>query len=221
MLPLIQGNANSRPDRSFFSYWTRKYPERYENISIQRSGWKLIGKTSFDSEIEDFELYNLEEDPCELSNLSASETPKALELKSELDGILTELTQEKNLLNQPLIEIGNPAENTVYLNRNDASGERGIWAQEDMFGYWNVKIESGTYDIRFKFVKPVAPKGRLTLEIGNQSMSYKDLSTADIDILELKGVKLESGVSQLLPFYESGGKRYFPFWVELEKKMSN
>jgi arylsulfatase A-like enzyme len=218
MLPLIQGNAKSRPDRSFFSYWTRKYPERYENISIQRSGWKLIGKTSFDSEIEDFELYNLEEDPYELSNLSASETPKALELKSELDGILTELTQEKNLLNQPLIEIGNPAENTVYLNRNDASGERGIWAQEDMFGYWNVKIESGTYDIRFKFVKPVAPKGRLTLEIGNQSMSYKDLSTANIDILELKGVKLEAGVSQLLPFYESGGKRYFPFWVELEKK---
>jgi len=218
MLPLIQRNADSRADRSFFSYWTRKYPERYENISIQRSGWKLIGKTSFDSEIEGFELYNLEEDPYELSNLSANETPKTLELKSEMDGIFAELTQEKNLLNQPLIEIGNPAENPVYLNRNDASGERGIWAQEDMFGYWNVKIESGTYDIRFKFVKPVAPKGRLTLEIGNQSMSYKDLSTADIDILELKGVKLEAGVSQLLPFYESGGKRYFPFWVELEKK---
>jgi arylsulfatase A-like enzyme len=218
MLPLIQGNEDSRPDRSFFSYWTRKYPERYENISIQRSGWKLIGKTSFDSDIEDFELYNLEEDPYELSNLAASETPKALELKSELDGIFIELTQEKNLLNQPLIEIGNPAENPVYLNRNDASGERGIWAQEDMFGYWNVKIESGTYDLRFKFVKPVEPKGRLTLEIGNQSMIHKDQSTADIDILELKGVKLEAGISQLLPFYESGGKRYFPFWVELEKK---
>ncbi len=218
MLPLIHGNADSRPDRSFFSYWTRKYPERYENISIQKSGWKLIGKTSFDSEIEDFELYNLKDDPYELSNLSASETPKALELKSELDGIFEELTQERNLLNQPLIEIGNPAENPVFLNRNDASGERGIWAQEDMFGYWNVKIESGTYDIRFKFVKPVSPKGRLTLEIGNQALVFHDESTGDIDILELKGVSLDAGASQLLPFYEINGKRNFPFWVELDKK---
>jgi arylsulfatase A-like enzyme len=218
MLPLIQGNLNSSIDRSFFSYWTRKYPERYENISIQKSGWKLIGKTSFDSEIEDFELYNLKDDPYELSDLSASESPKALELKSELDGVFEELTQEKNLLNQPLIEIGNPKENPVFLNRNDASGERGIWAQEDVFGYWNVKIESGTYDIRFKFVKPVSPKGILTLEIGNQALVFHDQSTEDIDILELKGVSLEAGISQLLPFYEINGKRYFPFWVELDKK---
>lgn len=217
MLPLIRGNVDSRPDRSFFSYWTRKYPERYENISIQKSGWKLIGKTSFDSEIEDFELYNLNEDPYELSNLSASEAPKALELKVELDGIFAELTQEKNLLNQPLIEIGNPAENPVYLNRNDASGERGIWAQEDIFGYWNVKIESGTYDIRFKFVEQVAPKGKMTLEIGTQAVLLKDQSTEEFDLLELKDVRLETGISQLLPFYEINGKRYFPFWVELEK----
>ena len=218
MLPLIQGNLDSSIDRSFFSYWTRKYPERYENISIQKSGWKLIGKTSFDSEIEDFELYNLKDDPYELSDLSASESPKALELKSELDGVFEELTQEKNLLNQPLIEIGNPKENPVFLNRNDASGERGIWAQEDVFGYWNVKIESGTYDIRFKFVKPISPKGRLTLEIGNQALVFHDQSTEDIDILELKSVSIEAGISQLLPFYEINGKRYFPFWVELDKK---
>ncbi len=218
MLPLIQGNADSSLDRNFFSYWTRKYPERYENISVQKSGWKLIGKTSFDSEIEDFELYNLKDDPYELSDLSASETPKALELKSELDGVFEELTQETNLLNQPLIEIGNPAENPVFLNRNDASGERGIWAQEDVFGYWNVKIESGMYDIRFKFVKPVSPKGRLTLEIGNQAQVFHDQSTEYIDILELNSVSLEAGISQLLPFYEINGKRYFPFWVELDKK---
>ncbi|TXD76527.1 arylsulfatase [Algoriphagus ratkowskyi] len=218
MLPLIKGEKSSTPDRSYFAYWTRKYPELYENISIQKEGWKLVGNTDYNSSIESFDLFDLSKDPYEQQNLSASNSAKALELKSEMDGIYRELINEENLVNPPVIQIGNKAENPVFLNRNDAAGERGIWDQEDIFGYWKVAIEPGVYDIKFKFVKPVPPKGKMTLETGNYASIEVDQSSAPIDILEMKNVKLEQTVGDLLPFYTVAGKRYFPFWVELEKK---
>ncbi|UZD22636.1 arylsulfatase [Algoriphagus halophytocola] len=217
LLPYITGEKENAGNKSYFAYWNRKYPELYENISIQKGGWKLVGNTGHNSDIEAFELYDLSRDPYEENNLSASNSAKALELKSELDEIYQELINEENLITPPLIQVGNKAENPIILNRNDASGERGIWAQEDIFGYWKVAIEPGLYDIKFKFVKPVPSKGKMTLETGNRANIEIDQSTQPVDILVMKGVKLDKIEGELLPFYTVEGKRYFPFWVELEK----
>jgi arylsulfatase A-like enzyme len=218
MVPLINGGKESHQDRSYFAYWTRKYPELYENISIQKAGWKLVGNTGYNAGIESFDLFDLSKDPYEQQNLSGTNPAKAQELKSELDKVYQELIHEENLVNPPVIQIGNKAENPVFLNRNDASGERGIWAQEDIFGYWKVAIEPGVYDIKFKFVKPVPPKGKMTLEMGNQASIALDDSASSIDILEMNDVKLDKLEGDLVPFYTVEGKRYFPFWVELKKK---
>ena len=218
MLPLIENGAESLPERSYFSYWTRKYPELYENISLQKAGWKLVGNTEYNSDISSFELFNLSKDPYEQQNLVASQSGKAEELKSEMDLLFAELMEEENLVHPPLIRIGFGAENPVFLNRNDASGERGIWDQEDIFGYWKVDIASGEYDIKFKFVKPVPAGGKMTLETGSQAKVINDQSADVIEVLEMKSVSLGNTKGDLLPFYTVGGKRYFPFWVELEKK---
>lgn len=218
LLPLIQGENQPATDRSYFAYWTRKYPELYQNISIQKAGWKLVGNTDYNSKIEKFDLYNLNEDPYELNNLSSQNTSKAKELKSEMDAIYLELINEKNQKAPPIIHVGNASENPIFLNRNDAAGERGIWAQEDIFGYWNVSIQPGVYDIRVKFIKPVPPKGKMTIETSNYANIAFDKSSEEVDILEMKGVTLQATEGQLLPFYEVKGQRYFPFWVELEKK---
>lgn len=218
MVPLINGENQDTSDRSYFAYWTRKYPELYQNISIQKSDWKLVGNTDYNSEIVKFDLYNLNEDPYELNNLSAKNTSKAKELKSEMDAIYLELINEKNQKTPPIIHVGNRAENPIFLNRNDASGERGIWDQEDIFGYWNVRIEPGIYDIRVKFVNPVPPKGKMTIETSNYATIATDNSTVELDTFEMKGVTLQAIEGQLLPFYEVKGQRYFPFWIELEKK---
>ncbi|MEP0712183.1 arylsulfatase [Algoriphagus sp.] len=218
MVPLIKGEKIKASERSYFTYWTRKYPELYENISIQKGGWKLVGNTGHNAEIENFDLFDLSNDPYELHNLSESNPTKAQALKTELDGIYRELINEENLVNPPVIQIGNKAENPVFLNRNDASGERGIWAQEDIFGYWKVDIAPGMYDIRFKFLNPVPPTGKMTLETGNYATIEVDRSAEPIAVFEMKDVKLEQTKGDLLPFYTVDGKRYFPFWVELEKK---
>ena len=68
-IPSIEGKI--QPERSFFSYWTRKYPELFNNIALQRGQFKLVGKTDYDSEIENFQLYDTNKDPFEKNNLMA------------------------------------------------------------------------------------------------------------------------------------------------------
>lgn len=218
LIPLMNGDASNFQNRSFFSYWTRKYPERYNNISIQKSGWKLVGKTDYQAPIEEFELYNLTEDPFELTNLISSQTSKGRELKIEMDELYEELIQEQHLVNQPLIQIGFEEENPVFLNRNDAAGQRGIWAQEEIYGYWNVLLASGTYDFTFKFVKDVPSQGTMYLETGPIVNQTKLESEGAITFIEMKDIQLPEMKTQIIPFYQVNGKQIFPFWVEIHKK---
>jgi len=78
-----------------------------------------------------------------------------------------------------------------------------------MFVIGNVKTSPGTYDLRFKFVKPVEQKEDW-LEIGYQSIESIRPIHSGIDILEWKALKLEAGISQLLPFLWSGGLSDIP-----------
>ena len=70
--------------REVFSYWTRKYPELYNNIALQRGQFKLIGKTDYNSPIENFELYDTYNDPFEKNNLVTQKKSIALSLKKEM-----------------------------------------------------------------------------------------------------------------------------------------
>ncbi|MBN3520110.1 arylsulfatase [Algoriphagus lutimaris] len=218
LIPLMNGDASNFQNRSFFSYWNRKYPERYNNISIQNSGWKLVGKTDYQAPLEDFELYNLTEDPYEQTNLISTKTSKGRELKIEMDEFYEELIQEKHLVNQPLIQVGFEEENPVFLNRNDAAGQRGIWAQEEIYGYWNVLLASGTYDFTFKFVKDVPSQGTMYLETGPIVNQTKIESEGEVEFIEMKDIQLPEMKTQIIPFYQVNGKQIFPFWVEIHKK---
>jgi arylsulfatase A-like enzyme len=216
LVPLLQDPEVEWPERSLFFYWTRRYPELYHNIALQRGPYKLVGQSSYDATISEFGLFNLEADPAEQHNLIREQTLIGQALKNELDDTFQELVLSPNLLNPPLIEIGHPTENPTVLNRNDADGERGIWAQEEIFGKWNVKINPGYYDIRFKFIQPLEAEGALLLETGSIT-HRKENATIGTDILEMKKVYLPALEGELIPHYSTEGKRIFPFWVELTK----
>jgi len=216
LLPLIESRERDWAERSLFFYWTRRYPELYNNMAIHKGDYKLVGHTDFDAEITDFELFNLKNDPYEQYNVLDENTELADVLKNEMDSIYRELIASENIIHQPLIEIGNPKENPVILNRNDADGDRGIWAQEEVFGKWNVKVSKGTYDVRIKFIKPVEAGGTLLLET-NGIVQHK-LNREKTDRIVLENVVLPDLEGELIPTYFVGGKKIFPFWVELEKK---
>ncbi|MCL6275006.1 arylsulfatase [Muricauda sp. 2012CJ35-5] len=216
LLPLIHGKTVDWANRSLFFYWTRRYPELYYNMALQKDGYKLVGKTNYNAALEDFELFNLKTDPYEQNNLVLEDKAKATALKTELDGLYNELITSENLINQPRIVVGSKAENPIFLNRNDAGGERGIWNQEEIYGTWKVRIEEGHYNIRMKFIKPVKAGGRLYLE-ANTLVKQQTNSQDNVDVLELKNVYLPNMDCDLLTHYAIDGKHIMPFWVEFKR----
>jgi arylsulfatase len=216
LLPLINDEQISWADRSLFFYWTRSYPELYNNMALQKGNYKLVGRTDYNSAIENFQLFNIGDDPYEQNNIVLKNTEIAQNLKLELDGYYEELINSENLLTPPRIIVGSKDENPVILNRNDAGGERGIWAQEEIYGKWRISIEEGNYDIKFKFIKPVAANGKMYLET-NTIINQKKNIIDNTDIIEMKNVHLPKMNCDLIPFYSIGSKNIFPFWVEMKK----
>lgn len=172
--------------------------------------------TDYNAPIEEFQLFNIEADPYEQHNISTENLGIAKNLKEELDNIYNELITSNNLLNPPRIIVGTEYENPIILNRNDADGERGIWAQEEIFGKWNVKINRGIYNFKFKFIKPVKQGGRMFLET-NGIINQKKNTNNNTDIIEMNNISLKEMDYELIPFYLLNGKKIFPFWVEIEK----
>jgi arylsulfatase A-like enzyme len=216
MLPLISGEKTFSSERPLFFYWSRHYPELYNNMALIKGRFKIVGHTDYNSPVEKFELFELSKDPFELKNIVKEYSAVALILKTELDSIFRELVLSDNLLKPPYIEVGSPSENPVILNRNDADGERGIWDQEEVYGKWNLSVNEGFYNIRFRFIKPLPSNGRMVVETKSFINQVKN-NENNISILDMNNVYLPSMKCDFIPFYESGARRIFPFWVEIEK----
>ena len=214
LVPALEGNE-STDDKTIFFHWSRKFPEIYHNISLQKGNLKLVGNADFDADTAGFELFDLAEDPYEQNNLIPTRYEDFQRLKSELDSMAVELFSEEHLVNQPPIIVGSPHENPVYLNRNDASGRRGIWSQTEIYGYWNVQILKGRYNIRMKFIEPIPPGGTIRFE-GNSFIILKENKT-ETDMFELEDVSLPDMTCMLRPSYQVGNTWILPFWVEMNK----
>ena len=206
----------STEERSFFSYWTRKSPELYQNMSFNKGNYKLVGNTNYDSSIERFELFDIDNDPYEMENLIENKKELAIQMKLEMDNIYNELINSKNIKNKPRIIIGSEFENPTYLNRNDASGQRGIWAQNEIFGFWRIKALPGKYNFRFKFNNLNLTSGQMVIEVGNQVYSKK-VEVDDNGYALMENIHLNEGEFDLTPLFRYERKNIFPFWVEINK----
>ena len=218
LLPLLQGDLVGWRDRPLFFSWTRQYPELYHNVALQQGNYKLVRQTSYDAKVADFELYDVQRDPYEQHNLIADEFPLAQRLKQTLDEQFFALINAPNLIEPPRIVIGSERENPVILSRNDASGERGIWAQEEIYGKWQVRIATeGYYTVLFRFLNPVAPGGTLLLQTGTliHRLDNEDSTTNQ---LVMKEVYLPQSEGDLTAIYEANSQHILPFWIEVEKQ---
>ena len=215
LIPLLEGKNTE--NRYLFSYWTRRFPEKYINMSIQNDEFKLVGNNNYDSAIEKFELYDLINDPNEKNNIIKENIPIAAEFKYEMEKSLNELTKSKNILNPPRIIVGTKNENPTFLNRNDASGDRGIWAQNDIYTMWKVKFKKGTYNLKFKFKDSIKKSGTIFTEINNMVYSKKFNEPID-DVIEMKGIEIEDSNVDLISFLRVGNTKIYPFWIEINNK---
>lgn len=216
LVPVLRGEQVDWTNRSLFFYWTRMYPELYNNVALQKGRFKLVGQTSYNADILDFELFDIDEDPYERNNIVNENTGIANTLKYELDQNFHELVNSENLVNGPRIFIGSEKENPTFLNRNDAGGERKIWNQQEVYGKWRVSIAAGHYNIKYRFVSPVEGNGIMYLETQTfvNRISNKQQNA---DYIEMKNIYLPGMDCDFIPFYMVDSKRILPFWVEVEK----
>ena len=217
LTPLLRGDSVGWADRSLFFTWTRRYPVLYQNVALQRGNYKLVGQTDYNADITDFELFDTQADPYEQKNLVEEKTDLARDLKQSLDQHFFTLINEPNLVNPPRIVIGSEAENPVYLNRNDAGGDRNIWAQEEVYGKWQVDIAEGDYyTLTFKFLNPIETPGEMVVE-AETLINQQAITTTGSDELIMKDVYLPRMTGDLRPFYQTEDRRVFPFWVKVER----
>ncbi len=216
LMPAITGRGVAGSERELFFYWTRHNPEKYNNMALLKGNYKLVGRTDYDAPAEKFELYDLSEDPGESLSLTTKQIQHAGRLRDIMDNTLLDLMMSRNLSAPPCAIAGTANENPLVLNRNDAGGQRGIWDQEEIHGLWLVDIKAGVYDITVRFIKPVPSGGVMMIETGPLT-NRKTITENNASLVQLNNVSLPDLKGDLIPFYEVGGKRIFPFSVELNR----
>jgi hypothetical protein len=215
LLPLLK-NEIATDDRPLFFYWTRRNPEKYNNIALMKGNYRFVGQADHDAQPEEFQLFDISSDFGEQANIIKEKPLLAMNMKRTLDSMLLDLSGSENMSSPQFISVGTIHENPVILNRNDAWGERGVWEQEEVHGVWNVDIIEGIYDIKFRFKSPVPPKGRMVIDLASLSLQQRNQVENAVE-LEMKNVHLPAGKCEFSPFYEAGGKRILPLWVEISK----
>jgi arylsulfatase len=216
LLPFITDGEKQTGGRSLFFYWTRHSPELYNNIALQKGKYRLIGNTDHNAPAAGFELFDIENDPYERKNIVNVLPDLASEMKTELDSMFKELVSSGNMVNRPYIYAGTENENPVFLNRNDAGGQWGVWEQEEAYGTWRVVFREGMYNFKFRFIRAVPKGGRMMVESGtfiSQAVNEKE----GIDVIEMSNIYVPAIDCEFTPFYLAGGKRILPLWVEIEK----
>ena len=217
LMPAIEGEAVDWAERTLFFYWQRGLPEPYRNIAVRRGNFKLVGHAPHDAATEDFELFDIAADPYEQTNLNQEHPEVVASLRQAFDAWYEEALASPHLGIQRIV-LGTPHENPVILNRNDARGTRGIWAQDRIYGYWDVSVEEdGLYDVAFRFRDNLPGPGSMMLRVGptQRTLANTDTTTA---LLTMTDVPLRAGDHLFESWYWHRGSSYMPFFVEVTRK---
>lgn len=219
LTPLIKGSKEGFKDRIIITNSQRtEIPEPWRRTSLMQANWRLINGT---------ELYDLDTDPEQRTNVAEEYPEKMQEFKTAYD------TWWKDLLpgysDQPRIIIGHEGVNPVKLYCHDWHTDKDSpWHQRHIRtayidnGYWMLKIEEGgTYKFKLRRwpeethlalngVAPVRPA------IEGSSVSESNKSKALIiqeARLKIQGFEMSKNVDPNAEFVE--------FTVELKEGEAN
>ena len=204
-------------ERSIFFEWGRGFLLKYRNFAVLNGDYKLVGNTGADSEPGDFELFDIKQDPNELVNIVDKAPAKASDLKNQMDAWYDEIISEKNNNRVFPAMIGSAFENPVILNRNDAKGTPVAWRQDDVLGYWDVKVlETDKYNVTLHFVDSVNAQGNLHLKLYPQNILQH--ISLDSDRFTMENIELKKGEFKLEAYFHTNtGKYIFPLYVSVKR----
>lgn len=214
LMPLIRNKVVAWKERAMVFNWARGYPEPYRNIAVLKGMYKMVGMCDESAAPAALELYNMEEDPSELMNISKNNPAKLAELKLDFDSWYKEIIQSPHLVPQAAI-IGTKHENPTVLNRNDCMTYGGVWEEDKNKGYWEVEMrQPGKCDFNVSFKNPLPSATRLFLRIGNIQRSVQ--ANAGDTAFDLTGVQVPKGKFRLEAWANIGEDFYLPMAVKVK-----
>ena len=220
--PLLDGReVDTFQFRPLIYNWQRGFPEPYRNIAVRKGDYKLVGNISSTDPPSKFELFNISNDPYEKEDISAREPEIVTDLKEEFDNWYMDIILNEKLKGQYAI-IGSGQSETVILNRNDASGEPGIWSQDEIFGYWFIECaEPGKYDILASFRTPLDNGGSLIIKIPPIQRTI-NVTQPGLSEVVIEDVYIPTGKYRVESwFHTNNGRRILPFYLTIKEEVKN
>lgn len=193
--PALQGKEAPAPSRALFLQWHRgDAPRPFENSAVIETQYKLVNGA---------ELYDLQADPAEATNLAASKPEEVTRLRSAYDAWFADVSSAG--YDPPRIVLAPPQAPVTILTPQDWRGSADFGPSNA--SYWEVStIEAGRYDIRFDFGRSLRA-ARLTLRIGGQTLLH-EVSEGATEV-RFEDVVLPAGLEDRLAFevtHQSEGK---------------
>jgi arylsulfatase A-like enzyme len=180
--PLLNGNTTGWPDRTLcFQVHRGLTPRRYQNFAAVTRRHKLVGHPgtfgredlAIDESRPQFELYDLQADPGEQTDLAARHPDIVRRLRADYDRWFDSVKGTRGF-RPGIIHLGHPADNPVTLCRYQDS----TFVKGQPTG-WTVKIETaGRYRVEINR-GPRTGAGRLHLRFNDREWSRPLLTGAN------------------------------------------
>ena len=172
LVPLIYETATNWPERTLFFQWHRgDAPTEYRNFAAVQQRFKLIQNSNHwkpDLPLA-FQLFDLEHDPAETSDLSNVQTEKTAALKQAYDQWFSGVCKTRGFPPSPAW-VGTDHENPVVLTQQDRRGAEG-WGNGTYYpdAFWPVQIiKKGSYTLTMQLYAPADHNGTAFIKLGDR-----------------------------------------------------
>jgi arylsulfatase len=165
-------------------------------------------------------MFDLENDPYELEDVSEKHPEVKAKLLNELDHWFEEIIVSPHLQEPPRMVIGSEHENPVILGRNDWKGPKAMqWSSDEAFGYYDISVvDPGPYDVKMIFRDHLPAAGEAKIRAGTRQYWITIPDTSMQEII-LENVVLDPGNHSFEGWYQVRSAVYSPICIELEKRV--
>ena len=221
-LPLLTTGITTWQDRYIVIQSHRgNEPVLYHNFSIRNQKWKLVHASGFNTENfagePNFELFNMENDPYETTNLAQERPDKLNELKAAYEEWFKDVSHTRpDNYAPPRIYIGTPYENPVTLTRQDWRHAKGRPWADNSNGFWMLyAANDGIYDFKVR-MRNVKADGKIILKVGDNSV-IKSIKR-DQERISFEAIDIKKGNIDIMVTLKFTSDSKGPWQVDVIKK---
>lgn len=204
MMPLLEGKGASWQPRTMFFQWHRgERPNPHQNATAMDGRWKLV---------EGKELYDLQNDAAEATDLAAKHPDIAARLRKDYDAWYADVTATRNYA-PPRIVLGSEHEDPTTLTRQDWRGSGASWDANGV-GHWEVDVRrAGKFEITLRMPKTTAA-GEARFELNGVKLKQAfPLGSGEVKL----SVTIPAGTGQLKAELEMGGRTTGAHYVDVHR----